>query len=208
MKQSLPLLLAGIILTGCSEQTNNAPPSSNQEPHTLVMSNNYSVITPAVDTKSPITEFFWYGCGHCYKMDPIIHKYIESNGLTSDFALEAPVFNKNWVFHSRIFYTLKHMGWVKELHYPMFTAIQNKEVRNKSTINTFLSNHNKDNVEFWNMFDSDLVTQSIQNANDISAKSGIRGVPAFIVNGKYLTGPSFTKDYESVPPTISLLLSK
>ena len=73
------MLLLGIVLLAV------AGPGSAAE---IKEGKHYTVLNPQrpVDAKDKIevTEFFWYACGHCYNLEPILQKWIKK--LPADVA--------------------------------------------------------------------------------------------------------------------------
>ena len=45
---------------------------------------DYTVLTAPgqvdVPGKIEVREFFWYGCPHCFRLDPFIEKWLETKG--------------------------------------------------------------------------------------------------------------------------------
>ena len=45
---------------------------------------SYELLEPAVPTgsadKIEVVEIFWYGCPHCYSLEPYLEKWLETGG--------------------------------------------------------------------------------------------------------------------------------
>src|SRR4051812_20023342 len=70
-----------------------------------------------------VLEFFWYGCPHCYSLEPVIEAW--SKKLPADVELRRvpAVFNDRWALDAAIFYTFDSLGLLEKLHRPLFDAI-------------------------------------------------------------------------------------
>ena len=67
-----------------------------------------------------IYEFFWYGCPHCYNIEPTIDK-IESNLKEDTLLVRLPLaLRDSWVNHAKAFFALEKMGKTSDLHEKIF----------------------------------------------------------------------------------------
>ena len=65
--------------------------------------------TQTESDKIVIYEFFWYGCPHCYSMEPTIND-IESNLDKDTILVKVPVaLRDSWELHAKVYYTLQQM---------------------------------------------------------------------------------------------------
>ena len=174
----------------------------------------YKRIKPAIPTQSgdkiEVTEIFWYGCPHCYSFEPYIENWLKSLPDDVEFRRVPAVLNPSWTPHARAYYTAEKLGVMKRIHLPMFEALhkERRRVLNDKEIREFFVEKGVDEDEFDKVYNSQDVTvklrQSLQNAK----RAGIRGVPAVIVNGKYLTGASMAGSYENLLKIINQLVDK
>ena len=93
----------------------NNPPAAQQTNWQYKEGDYYSVLTSAQGGSSPagkieVAEVFWYGCGHCYNLEPVIADW--EKRLPSDVNLvRIPVmWNPTNEIHARIFYTAEALG--------------------------------------------------------------------------------------------------
>ena len=70
---------------------------------------HYDLITPAVRTANPdkigVSEFFWYGCGHCYTFEPMVEQWKKSLPDDVDFRGSPAIWNAAMELHARAYYT-------------------------------------------------------------------------------------------------------
>jgi thiol:disulfide interchange protein DsbA len=138
-------------------------------------------------TKPYIMEYFWLGCPHCQDMEPKLHEFAKDQGL-SIFKKHAAL-NPRWGQDARIFYALEEMGRLDLLN-EMFTlyAASAKEKRQPSRdeIAALVEAAGEQSVLFFDKAGSPAVLDKIQTGLNEMIKNKITGVPALVVNGKYI----------------------
>ena len=66
--------------------------------------------------KIVIYEFFWYGCPHCYNLEPTMGR-IESNLEKDTILVKVPVaLRDTWESHAKAYYALQQMNLDDNLH--------------------------------------------------------------------------------------------
>ena len=61
-----------------------------------------------------VYEFFWYGCPHCYNLEPTIDK-IEANLEKDTILVKIPaVLRNSWLNHAKAFYVLQQIKFSSE----------------------------------------------------------------------------------------------
>lgn len=156
----------------------------------------YRRIKPAVDTSSAnkieVVELFWYGCPHCFRLEPRMKQWLKNKPANVEFIRVPAIFNKRWELHAKAFYTAEILGVLDKVHGPLFDDIHvsKKKMASKAELKSFFVQHGVKAEEFDNTFDSFMVNIKVNRARDLSKRYGIDGVPSMVVNGKYLTdGP-------------------
>ena len=87
-----------------------------------LINNNPSAYEQKKSKKILVVEAFWYGCPHCYIFDDYLSKWDLKNEKDIEFVNMPVVFNKTWLLHARLFYTIKEMEIHSELHKNFFYA--------------------------------------------------------------------------------------
>ncbi len=162
------------------------------------------------DGKIQITEFFWYGCPHCYKLEPAMKAWLKTLPDDVVFSREAPALNKSWENHSRAFYASELMAVNDKLHEPLFHGIHRdqKPLRTQEQIVAFASEKGIDGKKFDSMMKSFAVQGRMNQARQDSITYRLTGVPAILVNGEYITGPSLAGSNDNVPLVLNKLIEK
>lgn len=180
---------------------------------TFIEGIDYQRIDPVVKTSDPgkvvVTEVFWYGCPHCFRFEPIIEKWAASLPEAVLFEQLPSSLNPSWTEHARAFYALKLMGAQEQLHVKFFEAIHLKRRRltGLDGIAKFVAEQGVDEKVFRKHYASFPVDALVRKNKKIEQRYGIQGVPAVIVNGKYLTNGSMGKSYGRLIEIINFLVA-
>ncbi len=156
---------------------------------------NYVKLVPAQPTSAgpnqvEVVEVFWYGCGHCYSLDPAIEAWrAKSKPDYVQFIRVPAMWNDTLRMHARLFYTAELLGKLEELHTPIFREMHNKGngLNTVDRITAFFREHGVSTDEFQKAFSSFAVESKLQRADFLNRRYRIDSVPAMIVNGKYKT---------------------
>ena len=143
---------------------------------------------PVKDGKKEVVEFFWYGCGHCFKIEPAVQAW--KTTLPEDVhLLRMPAqWNAPMQAHQRIAFTLQALGKEDELNMKVFKAIQEQGRRLDSDdkITEFMVQNGIDKAAWEKTYKGFDVNANIVTADTLFKTYQLDGVPAFIVNGKYV----------------------
>ena len=156
---------------------------------------NYQKIVPAQPTNAPpgkveVTEVFWYGCGHCFALDPAVESWrAKGKPAYVEFNRVPAMWNDALRIHARVFYTAETLGKLEELHSLIFREIHvgGNPMNNVDKIGAFFQQHGVSKDEFTKAFSSFAVESKLQRAEFLNKRYRIQSVPTVIVNGKYTT---------------------
>ena len=136
-----------------------------------------------------VTEYFSYGCPHCYRFEPLVSQWKEKLPDDVQFDRSPAVWKVNgYELYARTYYTAKALGIVDKVHLPLFNAIhvERRQLRDLNSMAVFLGEHGVDSKTFVKTFNDSLrVTGMYQRAIGRQQAYRSGGVPAIIVNGKY-----------------------
>lgn len=176
---------------------------------------DYKTISPAVPAAAPgkvqVVELFWYGCPHCYDFDPVLDGWLEDKPANVEFVRIPAIFNNpRWKLHAQAYYTAEVLEIVDKFHKPFFEAIQKNRQRmaSKEEIAQFFDRMDVDAKTFDDAFESFAVQAKVRRAADLTRQYGIDGVPAIIINGKYMTEGGMAKSYERLIRIIEALIAR
>ena len=88
---------------------------------------NFDKTLQAVSTdqkdKIEITELFWYGCIHCYQMDPMLSDWVKKLPKDVYFKRIPAIPRPDWTPMARAFYAMEALGVGEKLHMSVFDAV-------------------------------------------------------------------------------------
>ena len=174
---------------------------------------DYTVLPVAVEDIKPgeIVEFFWYGCPHCYHMEPELQKWL-ANGI--DPALKftrVPAVTANWAGGAQMYYTVRELGMdEKAMDEKIFDAVHKDRKRgiifDKKEAIAFLVANGAKQEEAEKAWDSLAVKEKVNRAKNLFEASKLEGVPGFVVDGKYV--PNSSEDYPRLFDELNTLATK
>lgn len=147
---------------------------------------------PVPAGKVEVTEFFWYGCPHCFDFEPDLEAWVKKQGGNVVFKRVPVAFREDLLPHTKIFYTLETLGKLDALHAKVFNAIhvERKRLLDPNEIADFMAKNGIDRKAWLDAYNSFTVTTNAQRANKIADAYKVDGVPTIVVQGKYVTSPS------------------
>lgn len=160
------------------------------------LNKEYTQIRQAHPTSSPeqieVIEFFWYGCPHCFKLEPYVQRWLETKPKDVKFVRIPGILNKTWAIHARAYYTAEILGVVDKTHEAMFEAIhvKNQPLDTERAIKDLYVKQGVSPKDFDRTFRSFAIESKVRRASNLMARMGINGVPGLVINGKYRTDAS------------------
>lgn len=184
MKKYLTGLLAALALSAI------AFPIQAQQ-----LGGDYTEILPALSADVPdkieVIEFFSYACPHCNELNPTITKWAAQQPSDVAFRKVAVGFgNPFYQLTAKLFYSLEAIGELKRLDDSVFQAIHNKGVKlvDEKSVTGWVASQGVDAKKIGDTLNSFGVLNQIKRSDMLVSNAKIRGVPALVVDGRYLVG--------------------
>jgi thiol:disulfide interchange protein DsbA len=174
---------------------------------------DYKAISPTVKTNHPdkvvVTEIFWYGCPHCFRLEPYIEHWEKTISDRVVFQQVPSVLNPSWSIHARTFYALKLMGVQQQVHKKLFDAIHvdRKRLNSIDQLASFVADQGLDEKLFRDSYVSFPVDTQIRKNTQSEKRYGHNGVPAIIINGKYLASGTMAGSNDRLIKIIDYLVA-
>lgn len=154
---------------------------------------NYNPLVPAQPTSvSPgqveAVEVFWYGCPHCYALDPGIESWRKSSKAPYVQFVRVPaMWNDTLKMHARLFYTAEALGKLEELHPAIFREIHmnGNMLNTNDRILAFMKEHGVSADDYQKASTSFAVESKLRRADELNRRYRVQGVPMMVINGKY-----------------------
>jgi len=202
-------LLAAIIAAACVPAAHAEPPAESR----FVAGQHYQVLDRAQPTtvgpgKIEVAEIFWYGCPHCYRLSPYLQAWKESKPDAAELVQVPAVLSPRWHAHARLFYATRALGIQEPTHDQVFREVH--ENRNPlDDLDTM--------IEFLGRFDvaaedaraalrSFAVAAELRNADARVRSYRLTGVPAVVINGKYVTRVDAAGGFDALLDLINYLV--
>ncbi len=146
--------------------------------------------------KIEVAEIFWYGCPHCFSIEPAINSWAEKVPANARFVRIPAVWNPLARLHGRLYYTEEvlarngKLANMEEFHTAVFNEFHRKSNRltSEGAIQKLFEGFGVGQDDFLNAWNSFEVNQKIRVADDLVRRYNVTGVPAVVINGKYRTG--------------------
>jgi thiol:disulfide interchange protein DsbA len=135
-----------------------------------------------------VIEFFWYGCPHCYSLEPAVVAWAKKMPPDVVFKRVPAIPSDSWMEHARIFYTLEAMGKLDEYHQKVFDAIHkgNVNMNHKKTRDEWFAKNGIDPAKYAEMEKSFSVATKLNRAKQLTYAYKVDSVPRVTVNGRYV----------------------
>jgi protein dithiol oxidoreductase (disulfide-forming) len=137
--------------------------------------------------KIEVLEFFWYGCIHCYNLEPKLDAWLKTLPKDVQFRRVPAVLSDRWGHDATIFYAFEAMGLLDKLHRPFFEAIHVNRLRtdNAASLNGWLEKQGLDPKKVNEVARSFGVQSKVKRAIRLTSDYRIEGTPAMAVHGRY-----------------------
>lgn len=203
MLKTLMVALAGL---GLSTLVSAAP---------LVEGEHYTVLENPVDTRVEdgqvaVTEAFWYGCPHCYDLEEPLNAWVAEQPEDVAFQRLPATMGGAWNTHAFAFYAAEQLGILEELHADFFHAIheEGRDLTSEDEIAAFFSDYGVSEEEAREALASFGVQSQVNQAHARMRQMQLMGVPALIVDGRYLISPSTAGSLGNMPQIAGALVDK
>ena len=136
-----------------------------------------------------ITEYFSYGCPHCYRFEPLVSQWKQSLPGDVEFDRSPAVWKvSGYELYARTYYTAQALGVLEKIHIALFNAIhaERRRLLDLKSMSAFMAEHGVQPETFVKTFNDSFGVKAMYQqaiARQQLYRSG--GVPAVIVNGKY-----------------------
>ncbi|WP_435213392.1 thiol:disulfide interchange protein DsbA/DsbL [Luminiphilus sp. nBUS_16] len=153
---------------------------------------HYTVVNPAVRVGPTdqviVTEFFWYGCGHCYTFEPMLQAWKKSLPEGSRLQPSPAAWNDGMKLHAKAYFTAETLDVLEPMHDAIFKAmhVERNRLGSKSAIRELFVSNGVAADDFDRAFDSFGVNSQVSQAEARARSAKISGTPSVLVNGKYL----------------------
>ncbi len=147
-----------------------------------------------------VIEGFWYGCGHCYALEPRLEAWEKSKPDWIKLRRLPVIWNEVTREDARLYFTIEVLGLVGKLHAEVFrqihargrplTVIRNGRVDAAATekaAREFLLSQGVSAEDFARHYRTFSAENKLRQAENLSRRYLLDHTPMMVVHGKYLT---------------------
>ena len=149
------------------------------------------VISSDNPNKIEVTEVFWYGCIHCYHMDPLLSAWVKKLPADVVFKRMPGLPQPAWAPMAKAFYAMDDLKLSDKLHTALFDAIHKEKVLDPTNevaaIDWMTKKSGLDKSKVDAAFKSFSMNNKLNQAAQYFRATGATGVPSFIINGQFIT---------------------
>lgn len=162
----------------------------------------YPVAQPvsAPPGKIEVVEGFWYGCGHCYALEPRLEAWEKSKPDWIVLKRTPVIWNEVTREDARLYFTIESLGLLDKLHGEVFREIHARQhpltvisggrvdrAATERSAREFLTSHGVSAEDFAKYYRTFSAENKLRQAENLSRRYMLDHTPMFVVHGKYLT---------------------
>ena len=201
-----------IALLGCSNDEQTTFEAGNGEKfragvHYELLDNPTKVRDPS---KIEVTEVFWFGCNHCYALEPYIARWKRDIPLDVTFIKSPATWNDMLKTHATIYYTAKALGIEQQFVPAAFNTIQNegKMLTGNTELEYYFRGFDVEKDRYKAVSTSFGVRNAVDQADKKMKDWKVTGVPSLVVNGKYKVAASRSVRTDELFDVVDFLIEK
>jgi thiol:disulfide interchange protein DsbA len=182
---------------------------------TLVEGEHYTVLdepveTQVADDRIEVTEAFWYGCPHCYNLEDPLNAWVAEQPEDVAFQRMPATMGGDWNQHALAFYAAKELDILDAVHADFFHAIheEGQSLTDADEIAAFFSDYGVSEEEAQEALSSFGVKSQVNQAHARMRAMQLRGVPALIVDGRYVVTPGQAGSLDNMPQIAGALVEQ
>lgn len=180
----------------------------------MVEGKDYTVLAkpqPTEDSaKIEVLEFFWYGCPHCYSLHPHLKTWLMNIPDDVSFRYVPAILRANWASAAKIYYAIEAMAQADTLNDKIYDAIHRDKIdlHNESVLFDWIEKQGIDRKKFESAYNSFTVQNQVAKSTQMTRQYQLNGVPALVINGKYLTSGGMGATPQDTIKTLERLIEK
>lgn len=180
----------------------------------IVEGKDYTVLATPQPTQDgntiEVLEFFWYGCPHCDSLHPHLKTWLMNIPKDVSFRYVPATLRANWVSAAKIFYTIEAIGKTDVLHDKVYDAVHRDkiDINNESVLFDWVEKQGIDRKKFEDTYRSFSVQNQVARSTQLSRQYQLTGVPALVINGKYITSGKMGGTPQDTIRTLEALIEK
>jgi thiol:disulfide interchange protein DsbA len=168
-----------------------------------------------------VVEGFWYGCGHCYTLEPRLEAWNKANPDWIKLKRVPVIWNEVTREDARLYYTIESLGLLDKLHAEVFREIHAKgrpltvirggsvdRAATEKAAREFLVRNGVSEQDFARHYRTFSAENKLRQAENLSRRYRLDHTPMMVVHGKYLTDAEMAGGIEQLFQLVSDLAAR
>ena len=168
-----------------------------------------------------VVEGFWYGCGHCYSLEPRLEAWNKANPDWIKLKRVPVIWNEVTREDARLFYTIESLGLLDKLHTEVYREIHAKNrpltvirggrvdrAATEKAAREFLVRNGVSEEDFAKHYRTFSAENKLRQAENLSRRYRLDHTPMIVVHGKYLTDAEMAGGLEQLFQLVSDLAAR
>ena len=168
-----------------------------------------------------VVEGFWYGCGHCYSLEPRLQSWERSKPAWITLKRTPVIWNEVTREDARLYFTIESLGLVDKLHTEIYREIHAKgrpltvirggkvdKAATEKATREFLASKGVSSEDFAKHYRTFSAENKLRQAENLSRRYLLDHTPMFVVHGKYLTDADMAGGVDQLFQVVSDLAAR
>jgi len=152
---------------------------------------DYTLLTnaqPSSKQKIEVLEFFFYQCGHCFHLHPLIAQWEKTKAHDVSIDYVPTIFQAGAEPTAIAYYALEGMGQIKQVDDALYQAIHVNQIGlfDLDSISAVVVKNGVDKTKFAAAYNSFSVQSKVTRAKQMIRSYTIQGTPTLIVDGRFV----------------------
>ena len=206
MQQAIARAIAALILAAaCVVANAQSLPLAGRD---------YVVLDPArpaaPGTTIEVIEFFYYGCPVCYESQPYIARWLERAGAGVTLRRVPAASFESAENFALTYYALEATGNLRQLHWAVYDNHHFDDLRlgDEKNLLDWLARNGVDAERFREVRSSVENRARVADGRKLFEDYNVKGVPAFAVDGRYLTSARLAGSVRQMMEVVEYLVKR
>lgn len=141
-----------------------------------------------------VVEFLWFGCPHCYHLEPRVSQWARRLPAYVHFARVPIIWDRVTLAHARLFFTLQVLKASKleaavfdEIHLKGHSLVDSRATETERQQLAFARSLGIDDANFERVYHSAEVETRLSRAKQIAMTLQVTRVPTFVIDRRFKT---------------------
>ena len=163
-----------------------------------------------VPGKIEVREFFSFSCPHCFRLESFTSEWKPKQAEDVNFVMTPAAMRKDWEPLAHAYYVAEALGKLEQIKPDLFDAIhvKQKKLYTQPELAGFFNGYGVSEDDFNKLYNSFSVRVKVRQATALAKTYRLRGVPALVVNAKYLVKTQNDKTFADMLEVVDFLVDK